>query len=134
MRCLKCDKELIGRQKKYCSKKCKQRVLITDKRNAYKKETGLSLQSLKGLKRKLHLIKDHGGGCQICGYNKNVSALEFHHKEPSTKLFVIDMRSLSNRGEKSLKKELEKCILVCSNCHQEIHHPHLDMDKINIAE
>ena len=115
----------------YCSKKCKQRVLITDKRQAYKKENGIALQSQKGLKIKASIIKTMGGGCQICGYSKNITALEFHHLDPSKKLFVLDSRSFSNRSAKAIEDELKKCILVCSNCHQEIHYPLMTLGRYN---
>ena len=59
-----------------------------------------------------------GGKCSKCGYSKCAAALEFHHLDPSEKDFEI---SKSNKPLNSVKKELSKCILVCSNCHKEIH-------------
>ena len=61
--------------------------------------------------------------CQICGYNKCYQALEFHHLNPEEKEFNIAqmLRQSSTLNEDIMKKELEKCILVCSNCHREIH-------------
>lgn len=60
-----------------------------------------------------------GGQCQLCGYKKCVSALEFHHRNPLEKDFN------PSRGYKlrwaALKAELDKCVLVCANCHREIH-------------
>ena len=61
-----------------------------------------------------------GGRCSICGYDRCIGALEFHHVDPNVKEFGI-----GNGNTKSfevLKKELDKCILVCANCHREIHH------------
>lgn len=60
-----------------------------------------------------------GDCCEICGYDRCKSALEFHHKDPKSKDFQIS-RSWSYSIER-IKLELEKCILVCSNCHREIH-------------
>lgn len=57
--------------------------------------------------------------CQICGYNKCMRALEFHHKDPTQKDFGIS-RQL-NRNIDDLKAEVDKCILLCSNCHAEEH-------------
>ena len=57
-------------------------------------------------------------GCSICGYNKNKSALQFHHVEPSLKKYKINHRCI---GLKNLFIELDKCILLCANCHAEIH-------------
>lgn len=66
------------------------------------------------------LIKQHGGCCEKCGYNKCQDALEFHHLDPSTK----DMRIANFGGAPSyerLMEEADKCILLCSNCHREEH-------------
>lgn len=61
-----------------------------------------------------------GGACSICGYDKCISALEFHHLDPSKKDFGIsnNIRTFNNK----VKQELDKCIMVCSNCHKELHH------------
>lgn len=68
--------------------------------------------------KKIKLIEYKGGKCEICGYNKCIGALEFHHKDPSEKDFTISGKSYSYER---LKKEVDKCMLVCSNCHVEIH-------------
>ena len=67
---------------------------------------------------KKKLVEYKGGKCEKCGYDKCVDALEFHHKEPKEKDFKISGKSWSYER---LKKESDKCILVCSNCHKEIH-------------
>ena len=59
-----------------------------------------------------------GGSCVICGYNKYLGSLDFHHIDPSDKT----SKSFSGgKSFKSIKDELDKCLLVCSNCHREIH-------------
>ena len=68
---------------------------------------------------KLQAIKMLGGKCSICGYNKCVDALEFHHKNPKEKEFKLGSGNTMSCEE--YKNELKKCILVCSNCHKEIH-------------
>jgi len=67
---------------------------------------------------KLKLIEYKGGECERCGYNKCIDALEFHHIDPNEKDFAISGKSWSFE---KLKNEVDKCILVCSNCHKEIH-------------
>ncbi len=61
-----------------------------------------------------------GGKCIKCGYNKCMAALEFHHIDSNTK----DKDYFNSRGglTEDLKKELDKCILICANCHREEHH------------
>lgn len=53
-------------------------------------------QKLRGLKRKYEAVMMRGGKCERCGYNKNLAALEFHHRDPNTKKFQIDTRAFSN--------------------------------------
>lgn len=70
-------------------------------------------------KRKKQLLVDYKGGkCQNCGYKKSIGALEFHHINSEEKEFTISASSFSFER---LKKEVDKCVLVCSNCHIEIH-------------
>lgn len=57
----------------------------------------------------------------MCGYNSCPDALEFHHMNPNEKEFGI-AKNGSTRSFEGIKKELDKCILVCSNCHREIHY------------
>ena len=70
-------------------------------------------------------IEYKGGKCINCGYNKCVGALEFHHLDPEDKDFSPS--SARSRGETKgnlkdeVKEELDKCILVCANCHREEH-------------
>ena len=64
----------------------------------------------------IHRVKRRYG-CQICGYKKSLSALEFHHLH-SKRVPVSKMLGYSRY---TLKDEIKKCILVCSNCHSEIH-------------
>jgi hypothetical protein len=70
--------------------------------------------------RKLDSIAYLGGKCEICGYNKYSGALDFHHKDPSQKSFSLSMGGL-NRSWELTKAELDKCQLLCANCHREIH-------------
>ena len=68
---------------------------------------------------KKQAVKIVGGKCSICGYNKCIDALEFHHKNPNEKEFKIG--SGNTMSWKEYKNEVSKCMLVCSNCHKEIH-------------
>ena len=53
----------------------------------------------------------------------------FHHINPEVKLFQLDLRSLSNRKWGEVVAEAGKCILLCSNCHAEHHHPECDLSE-----
>ena len=69
-------------------------------------------------KRKIVLIEYKGGCCQNCSYKKCVSSLQFHHIDSTTKDFTIGGR---NYSLEKMKNEVDKCLLVCANCHIEIH-------------
>lgn len=64
-------------------------------------------------------IEYKGGKCQICDYNKYQGALELHHLDPAKKGFGIGQRGHSRSWER-VKTELDKCVLVCANCHREV--------------
>lgn len=70
------------------------------------------------------LIAEFGGKCCKCGYDKCQAALHFHHKDESTKLFNVN--SSTNKSLTRLREEAKKCILVCANCHAEIHYLEFD--------
>ena len=61
-----------------------------------------------------------GGKCEICGYHKCSRALNFHHVDPKSKDFGIAARGLTRSWDK-IRQEIDKCILLCSNCHMEVH-------------
>lgn len=122
-KCVICGNKLNGTQKKYCSNNCKSKDYYLN----HKSNNALS-QTIRYAKRKLDLINIKGGKCEICGYSNNLSALEFHHLDSKEKLFNIDGRNISNKKFGELINEANKCILLCSNCHKEIHH---DMYEIN---
>ena len=71
-------------------------------------------------RRKENLIRVLSSSCCLCGYNKTNAALEFHHINPEDKKYGI----AANGNCHNLKEDLEevhKCLLVCANCHREIH-------------
>ena len=60
-----------------------------------------------------------GGKCQQCEYDKCIAALEFHHRDPAAKEFRLS--SGKTRNWDKVQKELDKCDLLCANCHREVH-------------
>ena len=65
-------------------------------------------------------VKYKGGKCERCGYGKCIEALDFHHKDANGKDFGISSRGHS-RSWQRVRAELDKCIMVCANCHRELH-------------
>lgn len=71
-------------------------------------------------KVKLLALEYKGNKCSLCGYDKYVGALEFHHTDPNQKDYNLAKKGYTFSW-KRIKEELDKCILVCANCHREIH-------------
>lgn len=71
-------------------------------------------------KLKIMAVKYKGGACSICGYNKYVGAIDFHHINPEEKDFNFSSGGYTRSWEK-IKIELDKCVLLCANCHREVH-------------
>jgi 5-methylcytosine-specific restriction endonuclease McrA len=65
------------------------------------------------------LVREAGGSCTICGYDRYVGALQFHHVDPGAKQFSLSVRGLTRSLEKA-REEAAKCVLLCSNCHAEV--------------
>jgi endogenous inhibitor of DNA gyrase (YacG/DUF329 family) len=97
-----CNEQVTGRRRVFCSERCKNKYYV-DKRR-------------KALKRKA--VDYKGGRCVLCGYDKTLEALSFHHV--GGKDFGISSRGHTRSWERVIQ-ELDACILVCHNCHAEIH-------------
>jgi hypothetical protein len=72
------------------------------------------------LKRKFEAIEYKGGRCVVCGYNQCHAAMVFHHRDPNEK--ELDWKYLRKRSWEFIKRELDKCDLLCHNCHAEEHY------------
>ncbi len=70
---------------------------------------------------KQELLQRRGGKCADCGYKKTMSALCFHHLNPKEKKFNVSGVRLSGVSRKRLEAEVDKCIVLCLNCHVERH-------------
>jgi hypothetical protein len=66
------------------------------------------------------LVEYKGGVCVLCGYGQCIDALDLHRKDASGKDFGISSGGLTRSWEK-VKAEADKCVLLCANCHREIH-------------
>jgi len=93
---------------------------MADKRKyADRREELIKAVAKRRRKVKLLSVQYKGGKCQICGYDKYVGALDLHHIDESQKSFGIGDKGYTRSWERT-KQELDKCILVCANCHREI--------------
>ena len=116
MPCAICAKALVRRQRRFCSRRCKTR-------DTHLRHQRYPAQRERGMQRKLARVIRLGGSCRSGGYARNLAALTFHHVDPTTKAFELDVRAFANRTDDAIDEELSKCILLCANCHAEAHHP-----------
>ncbi len=65
-------------------------------------------------------VEYKGGKCEACGYDRCIDALEFHHTDPAQKDFSISSKGYTRSWER-VKAELNKCAMLCANCHRELH-------------
>lgn len=109
MKCKYCNKDFKKRSnKKYCSRECK------EKYNRLKKYLE---------KKKFILDYKENKKCSVCGWNKFTPILEFHHKDKNKKDYEISKLCLrGSRNYKRLNEEMKKCVLLCPNCHKELHY------------
>jgi hypothetical protein len=111
--------------KKYINKDCKTHgtcKFVLEGRGYYRcTKCRIDAVSRKRRKIKEDLVEYKGGQCEVCGYNKCIAALEFHHKDHTQKDFALSKNGYTFGLDKA-KKEVDKCILICANCHREKHY------------
>ena len=97
---------------------------MKDKRT-YEDRRDYLIRAVVKRRRKVRLlaIEHLGGKCMRCGYSKYPEVLEFHHKNPANKEFNVSRKGHC-RSWKRIEKEIEKCVLLCANCHREVHVEH----------
>jgi len=109
---------------KEITRECKKHgetLFVLEGRGYYRcKKCRVEAVSAKRRNLKVKAIEYKGGKCERCGYSKYVGALEFHHLDPTKKDFSIGHGSIKSWAR--TKEELDKCIMLCSNCHKEVHH------------
>jgi predicted HNH restriction endonuclease len=103
--CQNCGKPFVQTRSNriYCRRNCKLNYHVAENRR-------------KNKRRGVELL---GGRCQRCGWDEHVAGFHFHHKDPSQKEFRI--ASGNTIAWDKIKTELEKCVLLCSNCHAVVH-------------
>ncbi|GAX39860.1 hypothetical protein NIES4075_08200 [Tolypothrix sp. NIES-4075] len=121
------DLTLVGDKSSKTCPRCKQQLAAEA---FYQRRSGKHLspyckectnrQTIERMRRfKEKCVAHKGGKCSRCGYNRCIDALEFHHINPLEKDLPLSAGKVYS-FEKA-KAELDKCILVCANCHREIH-------------
>jgi hypothetical protein len=107
----RCKCSICGREYVYTSK---------NRKGHTRKICNSCSVNTRRVKLKSKSVEYKGGRCIMCGYDKCLAALEFHHKDSSTKCFSFS--GSHSRSWDNIKNELDKCDLLCSNCHKELHY------------
>ena len=84
----------------------------------YRKKNALQIKAARH-ERKRAAIAYKGDKCQKCGYDKCIAALTFHHRDPAEKEYQI--ATMFGWSWARIMQELDKCDLLCANCHAELH-------------
>jgi hypothetical protein len=111
-KCLYCDSDVNPetglpkrgpKKSKFCSKTCNSNLRVDKWRE----------------RTKIRAVEYLGGKCARCGYSKCMWALQFHHRDPEMKKFTISSCWRHVRSWDVIQQELDKCTLLCANCHAE---------------
>jgi 5-methylcytosine-specific restriction endonuclease McrA len=96
-------------------------LLIRDKRK-YSDRKQYLIRAVHKRRKKIRQmsVEYKGGRCERCGYGRCIEALEFHHVNSAAKDFNVSQRGYT-RSWKRVVEELDKCMMLCANCHREIH-------------
>lgn len=100
-------------------KSCSRKYKYNRKQGHTKTRCNSCLVNDRRFKVKKQCVEYKGGACQECGYNKCSRALVFHHLNESEKCFEIS--GSHSRSWEIIQQELDKCIMICANCHAELH-------------
>ncbi|MBF0484561.1 MAG: hypothetical protein HQL25_07645 [Candidatus Omnitrophica bacterium] len=88
----------------------------------YKDRRDYLIKAVYARRKKVRLmaVEHKGFKCEKCGYDRCIDALEFHHIDPAQKDFNISSKGYTRSWDR-VKLELDKCIMLCANCHRELH-------------
>lgn len=114
-------------------KTCSTCKLIKDEKEFYKKGNSGRINSIckscfnsycveRWINKKIWAIDYLGGKCKVCSIQDHYSIYDFHHRDPKQKDIVWDKMRLVSKDR--MVKELDKCDLLCSNCHRKLHSVH----------
>jgi hypothetical protein len=106
------------RRSRYCSNQCRHNARVASRQSSDPKARSVRGVTAWRKRLKLKAVEYKGGACEFCGYAKCLRSLGFHHSDQSQKDFSISRVTAS---WVRIKKELDKCVLTCANCHGEIH-------------
>jgi 5-methylcytosine-specific restriction endonuclease McrA len=95
---------------------------VRKEKRTYKDRREYLIKAVYARRKKVRemAVENKGGKCEKCGYDRCIDALEFHHLDPTQKDFNISSKGYTRSWER-VKVELNKCMILCANCHREFH-------------
>lgn len=95
---------------------------MSKKKRTYSDRRQYIIDAVQKRRKKIRqmAVEYKGGSCEKCGYDRCLEALEFHHLDSSQKDFSISSKGYTRSWER-VKAELDKCVMLCANCHREEH-------------
>jgi predicted HNH restriction endonuclease len=104
-------------------------------KRTYKERKQYLIKAVQRRREKVRLmaVNYKGGRCQVCRYDRCLEALEFHHLDSTKKDFGISKKGYTRSWEK-VKAEADKCVLLCANCHREVHAGILQLPQATVVE
>jgi len=105
-------------EKRICQT-CKREFIYRPRSGQTKGRCNSCITAARRIQTKRRAVELLGGACALCGYNRCMAALTFHHRDPEKKDFII--AHAYNRSWETVAAELLKCVLLCQNCHAEVH-------------
>jgi len=118
------NKDKINQQRREYWQKNKDKKRVMDKRYYFKNKPILNEKQREyHKKRQIKFLSTYkkGKSCALCGYNEHYEILQFHHKDREKKRFEITISKMAKKTSQELKEEMDKCILICPNCHFLLH-------------
>jgi len=125
--------ELTPREKRKCQL-CEKEMPSFDVDGRIRSCCGTCSTNIRRYRAKKKAVEYKGCKCERCTWEGDLSGYDFHHTDPSKKDFEINARVIASMKWSSVKKELDKCIMLCAICHR-IEHSRYDNEKfLKIAE
>ena len=117
------DRKAMAAEQAFIERPCRHHGrtrFVRDRRGTYRcARCRTAAVSARRRRVKAALVREAGGRCLVCGYDRYVGALQFHHLDPDRKGFALSVGGLTRSIDRA-RGEMKKCVLLCANCHAEV--------------
>lgn len=117
-RCKSC-RTPVPASRAYCGRPCElEGIRARSRTHDEKRRQGIQSVVTWRQRIKQQAVAYKGGHCQVCGYDRCIQALQFHHLDATQKDFSVSGKTMA---WERIREEIDKCVLLCANCHAELH-------------